>query len=326
MARSIAKFQVTIWQSDDWRGLPFAAQWLYFVLLTQSRLSLAGCTDYVPLRWAALAPDMTEDCIEHAMEVLERGRYVAADRSTGEVVIRTFTTHDLAAGTLNVNLVKGFWGAWRGILSADLRHYVVENLPAKVWDYPGVKHDEEAERFRTSTRLEPQFEPWSAPQTEPSLSSSFSSSASTTAATPVASSADDKVTAAARLLAAAEIERRGPHTIGNHEGYIRSRLKQLTEQNVDRWRSILEADPTTTPEQLAAPPAPKPTTPSWAAFDDVTVAASEKRYELAEKVRTGEVCGLCRGTRRWLPENEMTVEPCPRCTVLGASTPSREEN
>jgi hypothetical protein len=311
MARSLAKVQVTIWQSDDWRGLPTAAQWLYFVLLTQSRLSLAGCTDLVPSRWSALSPDMTEDCIAHALEVLERGRYVAADRSTGEVCIRTFTTHDLAAGTLNVNLVKGFWSAWSGILSADLRHYVVENLPAKVWDWPGADHPEEAERFRTSPRLEPQFEPWSEPQTEPSLSSSFSSSASVTATEPVASTVDEKLTAAARLLAAAEIERRGPTTIGNHEGYTKSRLPQLTQQNADRWRAMLDADPSMTPEQLAAPPVTASTTPEFRQHEESVVAASEARYLMAEKVRTGQVCGTCRGTGQYLPDDADTMALCP---------------
>jgi hypothetical protein len=121
MARTIARLQVSMWNSEDWRGLPCVAQWLYTTLLTQSRLSLAGCVDYNPHRWAGLADDLTPEMVGHALEVLEMADYVAVDRATGEVVIRTFTTHDLAAGNLNGNLVKGFWQAWNGILSSDRR-------------------------------------------------------------------------------------------------------------------------------------------------------------------------------------------------------------
>lgn len=333
MARTLAKVQVTIWQSEDWRGLPMVSQWLYIVLLTQSRLSLAGCVDYSPQRWVTLTPDASLSSVEHALEVLERAQYVAVDRSTAEVVIRTFTTHDLANGTLNVNLVKGFWTAWDGILSANLRHYVVANLPARVWDWDKVERPAEAEKMRQEPWPEPWFstpeswdvspdenptsdrlEPWSQP------SVALTASVSTTAAEPD-QTVDEKVTAAARLLAAAEIERRGRTTIGNHEGYIRSRLKQLTEQNIDRWQAMLDADPTTTPEQLIDEPKKPANVPAWVAFDDVTVAASERRYELAEKVRSGEVCGRCRGTGRYLPDDSTVMAAC-SC----ASTPSREEN
>lgn len=316
MARTVARVKVTIWKSPEWRALPALAQWLYStVLLTQGDLTLAGKLDFAPKRWAALTGDMDEDVVRHYVEVLERANYIVVDRVTDEVVVRTFTTHDLADGNLNKNLVKGFWTAWDGILSADLRHLVVQALPDRVWEWDGVEVPEEAKHLRTSPRLEPTVSTDGCDEWLESLvatPSPVSAPVSSPAAEPAATE-DEKLTAAARLLAAAEIERRGPTTIGNHEGYIRSRLKQLTEQNIDRWRSMLEADPTTTAEQLAAPPVKVSTTKPWVAAEEMTSVAAEARYKLAERVRLGFECQTCRGTKQYLPDDSTVMAPCP-CT------------
>jgi hypothetical protein len=87
----------------------------------------------------------------------------------------------------------------------------------------------------------------------------------------------------------------------------------LTEQNIDAWRAMLDADPSMTAEQLVAPGAPAPKAPTYIDHEQTVVAASEARYLMAEKVRTGEVCGLCRGTRLWLEDGTDEAVRCPRC-------------
>lgn len=323
MARTVAKIKVTIWRSEEYRSLPMAAQWLYKVLLTQGTLNLAGCVAYAPERWAGLCPDATVQTVEHALEVLERARFVAVDRSTGEVVVRTFTTHDLAEGTLNANLVKGFWSAWDTILSATLRHYVVVNVAERVWSWEKVDHPSEAEKLRSEPWSEPWFpegEAWPEPDEQTSRSArlepwsgpsvSFSVSDSTTVAAPV--TVDEKLTAAARIMAAAECDRRISQgdTIGNPPGYIESRVPPLRRQNEDAWRSLLEADPTTTAEQLAAPPTPANRRPDWVQAEESTSAAAEARYLLAERVRLGQACPSCNDTGRRYDDELDTVVRC----------------
>lgn len=171
MARTQAKILVTIWSSDDWRALTVPAQWLYTTLLSQSRLTLAGSIDLMPSRWATLSTSATPALVEAAINELVARRYIVVDQSTGELVVRTFTVHDLAANRLNRNLAKGFWTAWSGIMSTRLRHVVVTNMPDDAWDKVAETAPPEALRMRQEPRFEPDpplpFEPHSPPRFEP---------------------------------------------------------------------------------------------------------------------------------------------------------------
>lgn len=260
MARTQAKVLVTIWSDDEWRETPSSAQRLYLLLLSQSRLNLSGCLDLMPARWANCAPDTTTDDIERDIAELERRRYIAVDRETGELVVRSFTEHDLAAGALNKNLIKGFWSAWAGILSATLRKVVVDALPDVVWSKSNGSTPPAAELMRS----EPQLELPLQPQSEPSVAVTSTVTASvtdttTTPVTVVAAPNGDPPTSgggvmkqAARLLAEAEADRRGK-AIASRAGYVNSRIQPLYDDNERTWRALLERDPSLTAEQLADP-------------------------------------------------------------------------
>ena len=159
MARTQAKIVTSIWTDPDWLALSSAAQRLYLMLLSQPKLTIAGCLDVMPARWARLSPDTDEAGILEALEELSEARYVVIDGD--ELIIRTFVSHDLGAGTLNSNLVKGMWSAWAGILSPTLRAVVVAEMPARVYDREGVDVPEEARKLR--------FPPLSEPRSEPSV-------------------------------------------------------------------------------------------------------------------------------------------------------------
>jgi hypothetical protein len=150
MARSHGKLKCSIWQDPEFVALPPRCQWAFMLILSQPKLSLVGCLDYMPRRWAKLAEGMTVDALEAAVERLEDAGFVCVDRDTDELLVRSFTRHDgINAG--NSKLLKGVWGAWTAVESARLRKVAVDNMPAELFrgDVP-----DEAQRFRRSERMD----------------------------------------------------------------------------------------------------------------------------------------------------------------------------
>jgi len=177
MARTQATIFSSCWDDPDWLALPADAQRLYWLLLSQRKLTLAGCLDLFPARWAPLCADWTEDDVIGVLDALVDARFVVIDGD--ELVIRTFVKSDLAKA--NQNLVKGMWGAWQAILSPVLRKVVVDAMPDEVFDKVPTAVPAEAEVMRTEPRLglplgqpsEPPFERASEPAPEPSVVSSL---------------------------------------------------------------------------------------------------------------------------------------------------------
>lgn len=163
MPRTYARLSVAIWTDDDYRALPMAAQWLYVHILAHPKLSLCGVLDMRPKRWARLADDMTEDAAGDALAALEDAGYLLVDWEEEEVLVRTFTAHDLSPGRMNRNLAAGFWAAYGAILSPDLRAAVVRGIPGPLWEKLEPHGPGSAVCFRRSPRLEPEppvrFEP-----------------------------------------------------------------------------------------------------------------------------------------------------------------------
>lgn len=130
MARTHGKVLAEIWRNPDFTGMTIHAQWLYMLLLSQPKLSLAGCIDRMPARWARLAPGATAADIEAWLDELASAEFVVIDHDTDEVLIRSFTRHDVS--TTNRNLRKGVWSAWAAIQSEHLRHVAAHNMPAQL--------------------------------------------------------------------------------------------------------------------------------------------------------------------------------------------------
>lgn len=94
MARSYARIITAIWRNKEFRRLPSAAQRVYLLLVTQPDISAAGTLPLTVRRWADLAEDTTVDNIAAALEVLEAGRFIAMDRVTEELLVRSFVKWD----------------------------------------------------------------------------------------------------------------------------------------------------------------------------------------------------------------------------------------
>lgn len=155
MARSHAKFYVRAWRDEEWRGLTMAAQWLYWCLLSQPRLTLVGSLEVQPGKWSHLAGRLSKGDVQAALDELVIAGKVLTDEATEELLIRAFTKNDLDPNRVNVNLAKGLWGQWGCIESHRLRVAAVDGMPDELWDKLGQHAPDDAVDIRRSARLEP---------------------------------------------------------------------------------------------------------------------------------------------------------------------------
>lgn len=155
MARSHAKFYVHAWRDDEWRDLGRDAQWLYWLLLTQPKLTLVGSLEITEGRWSQLAKRTSREEIHAALVELVVTAKVLTDETTDELLIRSFTKNDLDPNRVNVNLAKGLWGQWAAIESHRLRIAAVDGMPDDLWAKLGPHAPPDAVDIRRSARLEP---------------------------------------------------------------------------------------------------------------------------------------------------------------------------
>lgn len=153
MARSHGKIHAEIWRDEDFRALTAEAQRLFFLLLSQPKLTLCGTLDMAVTKWAKLATNTTVETIETALFELEDAGLVVTD--DGELAIRTFTKHDIAAGRFNSKLAKGLWSAWDRLDSDLLRKLVVAEVPDDLWEKLEEHAPDSAKVARDLLRNEP---------------------------------------------------------------------------------------------------------------------------------------------------------------------------
>ena len=128
MARTEARIRCAVWRNRDFTSLPLESQGLYWMLLSQPDVSLAGVVPYNRAKWERLC---TGD-VDEALAPLEMGGFVMPDPTTGELWIRTFTKHD---GVLNGPKTRaGMWSAWHNILSVGVRWRFVDHLDQELID------------------------------------------------------------------------------------------------------------------------------------------------------------------------------------------------
>lgn len=163
MARSHAKIKCSIWRDPDWLALSPEARAVYHFVLEQQRLSLVGSIDLALSRWAGLT-GYHRAVVEAAVCELEAARWLVVDWTTDEVLVRTFTTHDIDTNRVNVNLAKGLWGQWGLIESPALRSVAVHEMPEELWVKLEQHAPDDAVQNRMSARLEPESRPRSEPE------------------------------------------------------------------------------------------------------------------------------------------------------------------
>ncbi|AHH98232.1 hypothetical protein [Kutzneria albida] len=94
MARSYARLMTSIWRNREFRGLDSAAQRMYLLLVTQPDISAAGTLPLTVRRWADLAADTDIQGVTSALTTLAAKRFIAFDRNTEELLVRSFVKWD----------------------------------------------------------------------------------------------------------------------------------------------------------------------------------------------------------------------------------------
>lgn len=126
MAREYAKLLTRIWADNDFKQLTANAQRLYFQIISQPDISMAGVVTLAEKRWSLQVADQDEPQIGGAVRELEARRFVVVDRGSQEVLIRSFVRSDEA--WKSPTSMKGVESAVRSILSPGLKAVVRDEL------------------------------------------------------------------------------------------------------------------------------------------------------------------------------------------------------
>lgn len=145
MARDYAAVSRGIWRDDDFLDLTPTAQHLYFVLLTDPKLSYCGVTDWMPRRLAARAKNWAPEDVHEAGVELDSRRLIVVDEDTEEVLIKSFVRYDgvLRHNRLCVSMANAFGDVaskhLRGVIVHQLLRLQTEEPDLPAWDKPQVR-------------------------------------------------------------------------------------------------------------------------------------------------------------------------------------------
>lgn len=146
MARDHARIFTAIWSDPEFKRLEKDPQRMYFVLVSQHRLTYAGVLDYLPARLASLAADDGIEAVEKAVAALEATRFVVVDQDTQEILVRSFVRHDGLLAT--PNMVKAMLKDRDGIISESLREALDDELARAYEERPDLAGWKVVERSR----------------------------------------------------------------------------------------------------------------------------------------------------------------------------------
>lgn len=134
MARSHGIIYTSIWDPEnDFRRLPFAAQWAYTMLLTQPEISPVGVMKLDWKNWAANAADIDQDELRDLLELLAAHEYIVLDHDTDELWIRTFMFHDKIFKQPQVAIAAA--RSVGSVRSLTLRRLISESVPPGIRTY-----------------------------------------------------------------------------------------------------------------------------------------------------------------------------------------------
>lgn len=103
MSRKFSRIIRSIWKDNDFRHLSPEAQHLYFVLISDPKLTYAGVTDWRPEKISGRATGWTADQVAAAGAELAEALFIVIDDDTEEVGIRTFHRNDECLAVPNMS-------------------------------------------------------------------------------------------------------------------------------------------------------------------------------------------------------------------------------
>lgn len=126
MAREYAKILTRIWADSDFKRLSAEGQRLYFQVISQPDISMAGVVTLAEKRWSLQVSDCDEEHISAALQELEGRRFLVVDRGTQEVLVRSFVRSDEC--WKSPTSMKGVESAVRSVLSESLKAVIRDEL------------------------------------------------------------------------------------------------------------------------------------------------------------------------------------------------------
>jgi len=126
MAREYSKTNVTIWQDQDWRSLPFPAQHVYKMLWEHPQLSYGVVGDWRPSRLSAWAVGLDKGLVETLTDCLQARHFLVVDEETEECLVRSWVRWD---GLMRQpRLAVSFANAYAAVGSNTLRGVVIHEM------------------------------------------------------------------------------------------------------------------------------------------------------------------------------------------------------
>lgn len=149
MARSYAAIHQRVWADPEWRALDVNAQHLYFLLISQPQMNLAGVLPLQLRKWSSCVAGWDITDVATALDVLRHRRFVLVDEDTEEVLVRSLIRND---GSYRIpNVLKSLLHAAEGTQAAGLRRELSAEL-GRLDPLEGKKADE-SRGLIASTRL-----------------------------------------------------------------------------------------------------------------------------------------------------------------------------
>lgn len=134
MSRDFAPIYTSIWNDDDFRALLPQQQHMYFLLISQHKISYCGVLDWLPSRLTRLAAGITRPYIDTHVNALADAGYLILDPETAELLVRSFIRWD---GLIKMERpAKAIAKDWRGITSDTIRNAVLTELRRVYTDNP----------------------------------------------------------------------------------------------------------------------------------------------------------------------------------------------
>lgn len=122
MAREFAKVYTSMWADRGFISLSADAQRIYLMLISQDSLSRCGVTTIAMNRWVGMAADSPRERVQAGLRELVEAKFVLADHSTDELLVRSFVKND--GGWKSPNIALAIASAARAIVSPTLREEV----------------------------------------------------------------------------------------------------------------------------------------------------------------------------------------------------------
>lgn len=94
MARTYARIFTAVWRDREFRRLRGAAQRVFLLLVSQPDITAAGTLALTVRRWADMDSDTTIEAFNSSLDELAAERFLALDRSTEELLVRSFVRWD----------------------------------------------------------------------------------------------------------------------------------------------------------------------------------------------------------------------------------------